>query len=203
MAFVYVLQSGEEPYFKIGRTRGDVEKRRKELSTGNPKPLVVFDTIETDHDALVENYLHKKFRASLSIEGDAKEFYVIDPEELKRGLQEAKQFMAEYIPLLEEADQYKDCDTTTGRLKQPDEDLLETYKALCDVRAQLDGLEFEKQLLENRLKRQIGEDDGLEGIATWRVQISTRLNQAALKEAHPEVYEKFSELQQSRVFRLL
>ena len=43
MAFVYILQSGDENYFKIGRTKDDVEKRRKALSTGNPKELKLFD----------------------------------------------------------------------------------------------------------------------------------------------------------------
>ena len=54
MAFVYVFQSGDGNYFKIGRTKDEIEKRRKALSTGNPKELKLFDHIETDYDSEVE-----------------------------------------------------------------------------------------------------------------------------------------------------
>lgn len=40
MAYIYVFQSGQENLYKIGRTRGDVEKRRKDLSTGNRRVWV-------------------------------------------------------------------------------------------------------------------------------------------------------------------
>ncbi len=66
MAHVYVFQSGGENLFKIRRTRGDVEKRRKDGSTGNPHPLTTSRVIETDHDSLFENFLHKKFLKKLS-----------------------------------------------------------------------------------------------------------------------------------------
>ena len=52
MACVYILRSGNENLFKIGKS-GDVEDRVRGLTTGNPR-LVVFDKIETedeeDHD---------------------------------------------------------------------------------------------------------------------------------------------------------
>ncbi len=57
MAYVYVFQRGGENLFKTGLTRGDVEKRRKDLSTGNPHPLTTFRVIETVHDSLPENFL--------------------------------------------------------------------------------------------------------------------------------------------------
>jgi hypothetical protein len=36
MGFVYALRNGTEDLFKIGETRGSIEKRRRELSTGIP-----------------------------------------------------------------------------------------------------------------------------------------------------------------------
>jgi T5orf172 domain len=56
MAYVYVLRSGAENIFKIGRTKGDVDARILQLSTGNPYPLTKFDLIETEHDAHCESY---------------------------------------------------------------------------------------------------------------------------------------------------
>ena len=39
MAFVYILRSGSENLFKIGRTDGDVDARIRQLATGNPYKL--------------------------------------------------------------------------------------------------------------------------------------------------------------------
>ena len=47
MPSVYIFQHGSKDLFKIGRTKGNVEKRRKALSTGNPVELRIFDVIET------------------------------------------------------------------------------------------------------------------------------------------------------------
>lgn len=202
MAFVYVLQSGDDNYFKIGRTEGEIEKRRKDLSTGNPKPLTLFDSIETSYASLVENLLHKKFFQYLSKEGDAKEFYVVDPEVLRKGLAEAKDFMAEYIPLLQEAEKFKQEDNTE-EVKAADDEVVEIYKKLCSLRGQMQGLVFEVDVLENRLKNKIGKAAGIDGVATWKTQLRTALDQAALKERHPEIYEACLKQQKSRVFKLL
>ncbi len=134
MAYVYVFQSGSENLFKIGRTRGDVEKRRKDLSTGNPHPLSIFRVIETDHDSLFENFLHKKFAGKLSRRGDAREFYELDPAELEQGLKEAEEFMAGYLPLLEESEKLKNLESSREVIA-PASKVLEIYRQLRDVTA--------------------------------------------------------------------
>lgn len=63
MAFVYILRSGNEDLFKIGRTRGELAARIKNLSTGNPHALTLFDSIETDDDAACETYLHGRLQS--------------------------------------------------------------------------------------------------------------------------------------------
>ena len=56
MAYVYVLRSGTENIFKIGRTTRDVDARIYQLSTGNPQPLTKYAVIETDYDTVCEKY---------------------------------------------------------------------------------------------------------------------------------------------------
>jgi len=41
MACVYILRSGSENLFKIGRTDGDVDARIRQLATGNPHRLTI------------------------------------------------------------------------------------------------------------------------------------------------------------------
>src|SRR5262249_31174526 len=72
--YVYVLRSGDEDLFKIGRTR-DINSRRLTLSTGNPHPLTLFAVIETEHASWCETYLHSVLR-SRRVAG---EFFAVSP----------------------------------------------------------------------------------------------------------------------------
>jgi Meiotically Up-regulated Gene 113 (MUG113) protein len=70
MAYVYILRSGSENLFKIGRTDRDVDARIRQLATGNPHRLTKFDCIETEHDSLCETYLHRILRSRKSLASD-------------------------------------------------------------------------------------------------------------------------------------
>ncbi len=201
MAYVYILQSGSENLYKIGRTRGDVEKRRKDLSTGNPHPLTTFRVIETDHDSLFENFLHKKFAGRLSRRGDAREFYELDPEELEQGLKEAEEFMSGYLPLLEESEKLKVLESS-GEVIAPNPEVMEIYQELRELNDRTSILEFEKTVLVNKLKTRIGQADGIEGVATWKTQVSLRFDQTRLKEQEPDLFQRYQSETKQRSFRL-
>lgn len=202
MAYVYILKNGDSNYYKIGRTKGDIEKRRKSLSTGNPQPLSLFDFIETEHDVIVEKFLHIKFFDKLSKEGDSTEFYKIDPVELKNGLQEAKNFLAEYIPHNQAAEKLKVVESN-GCSISPDDEILKIYHKLCRIKGIINNLQFEKEILENQLKSKIGNNDGIDGIATWKTQTQFRLDQKTFKEKHPDIYQAFAVESKTRIFKTL
>lgn len=64
--FIYVIQMGDKQYFKIGVTN-DLERRVKDLQTGNPLPLHIIDSFnfvnrENKHWAnQIEKVLHRRF----------------------------------------------------------------------------------------------------------------------------------------------
>lgn len=61
MAFVYLLcDSGHDNMFKIGMTRGDVEKRIKKLQTGNGSEIFLVKKYETEYPFYIEKMLHQK-----------------------------------------------------------------------------------------------------------------------------------------------
>lgn len=61
MAYVYLLgDSGQDNAFKIGMTRGLIEKRIKELQTGNGEELYLVDFYETNYPFFMERLLHNK-----------------------------------------------------------------------------------------------------------------------------------------------
>ena len=61
--YVYVICDPQnEGLFKIGVTRGDIQKRLKSLQTGNPNEIFLCKYFETDDPYFFEKQLHFKYR---------------------------------------------------------------------------------------------------------------------------------------------
>lgn len=58
-SIVYLICDGEK--FKIGVTKKPLEKRLKELQTGNPYELFISNYYETDTPFKLETMLHNKY----------------------------------------------------------------------------------------------------------------------------------------------
>jgi hypothetical protein len=62
MAFVYLLgDSGQDNTYKIGVTRGKIEKRIKQLQTGNGNEIFLVNSYETKYPFFLERLLHMQF----------------------------------------------------------------------------------------------------------------------------------------------
>jgi len=62
MAFVYLIcDSGHDNMFKIGMTKSPIEKRIKQLQTGNGSEIFLSAYHETEYPFYIEKMLHKKF----------------------------------------------------------------------------------------------------------------------------------------------
>ena len=60
--FVYLLCDGEK--FKIGLTKQNIQKRIKELQTGNPNEIWCHSYYETDYPLKIEKMMHGKHTSS-------------------------------------------------------------------------------------------------------------------------------------------
>lgn len=60
MACVYLLCDADSSLYKIGMTRGSVEKRIKKLQTGNGNDIFLVDYYETEYPFFIENTLHQR-----------------------------------------------------------------------------------------------------------------------------------------------
>lgn len=79
MAFVYLLgDDGQDNTFKIGITRGKIEKRIKQLQTGNGERIYLVDFYETDYPFFIERSLHLKFYPKQKMN----EWFNLDVEDL-------------------------------------------------------------------------------------------------------------------------
>lgn len=60
--FVYLLADlGKDYTYKIGLTTGTVEKRVKELQTGNAGEIHICKRFKTDYPQLLEQFLHRQY----------------------------------------------------------------------------------------------------------------------------------------------
>ncbi len=202
MAFVYILRSGDEDLFKIGRTRGDLHARIKHLSTGNPHRLALFDHIETQYETVCETYLHRRLRSKRSAEGDAREFFAVTPAELNDAVRDAREFLEEFVPKQREADRLAK-EESDGHLMTPGQQEWDLYRRLLAVREGEYSLSLDRALLENQLKLVMGKADGLERIATWRTQEVRKFDETAFRLAEPKLFNAFVHASRVRRFRLL
>ena len=58
--YVYLLTDGE--LYKIGVTRGSIDKRIAKLQTGNPYIIQMLDCYETEDPFKLEKMLHNKYK---------------------------------------------------------------------------------------------------------------------------------------------
>lgn len=59
---IYLIgDSNNEGYYKIGVTRGNIDKRIKKLQTGNSGEIFLVDKYESEFPFFVEKWMHKKY----------------------------------------------------------------------------------------------------------------------------------------------
>ena len=63
--YIYLMcDSGHDNLFKIGMTRGNIEKRIKQLQTGNGSEIFMMNYFKTKYPFYVEKILHKKYNGN-------------------------------------------------------------------------------------------------------------------------------------------
>lgn len=78
--YVYLLGDWtRDGVYKIGVTRGDIDKRIKKLQTGNSGEIYLVDFWKTEHPFLMEKNLHLKFYGKKIMN----EWFELDFEETK------------------------------------------------------------------------------------------------------------------------
>lgn len=60
--YLYIIQSGTRPVYKIGITSGEPIRRLNQLQTGNPDELRIVDLYQTKHYVELEKKVHHYLR---------------------------------------------------------------------------------------------------------------------------------------------
>ena len=82
---VYLITDGE--FFKIGVTRGSIEKRIRKLQTGNPDSIVIISHYDTDYPFKIESALHARH----SHQRINNEWFNLTPYDIKNFKKECEQ----------------------------------------------------------------------------------------------------------------
>lgn len=62
--YVYLLGDWEKDgVYKIGVTRGTIERRIKKLQTGNSGEIYIVDYFQTEHPFFIERWMHIKYNS--------------------------------------------------------------------------------------------------------------------------------------------
>lgn len=89
MAFVYLMcDSGQDNCFKIGVTRGSIEKRMKKLQTGNGEEIFLVNYFETEYPFFIERMMHQRYFSEKKLN----EWFVLTAEEKNRFKEDCLEF---------------------------------------------------------------------------------------------------------------
>jgi Meiotically up-regulated gene 113 len=197
MGYAYAFRRGHEDEFKFGQTI-NLEQRRKTLQTGCPKPLALFDYVETDDYRDGEKFILRRL-AHKRLTG---EFFAVTAEEACEAMEACRAYLKNELSRWREEDHEVDELNTIEsgpEILPSSEDVLEKYRQLLRLRAEknlrkieIDRLEVEELRLETAIKLAIGRAKGIEGVATWETGDSRRaFKSETLKAVNPELYKMY------------
>jgi hypothetical protein len=89
LGWVYLIGQRDDPNkFKVGVTKGCVDKRLKKLQTGNAEELYAYKTFETDTPFTLEKMLHRHFFGK----GMVGEWFYMNEDDIKKFLDTCKMY---------------------------------------------------------------------------------------------------------------
>ena len=194
MSGIYVLLDPETYCLKIGRAT-DLESRLANLRTANPR-LELIDWYPTPFGSTIEAYLHRR----LMVYRRRGEFFKIDIEAVRKEVTEA---IAE-TALRPTADELGPIERLTelSASRPTNEEELRLLSELLDIRAERTRLEWREESILAKLERSIGDASGLNDWATFKPVERRSLDAKALRDAHPDIANRFTRISISRILRI-
>ena len=156
----------------------------------------------------------KAFALAVLLGGNNYRVYWIerDQELIDLIVARCKEFWTEYVlkdvppPPVNVADVNKLYKQDNGNLREATTEELGIYTELKALKGQIKELETREKECQNGLIKAIGESQGLlidgKKACTYKTQESKRFSSADFKKEYPDMYEEFSKVSTTRVFRI-
>lgn len=190
-----VLTGKSSNYYKIGLVKasrqGDSLDRADEHQTGNPRELRVHATVDSVAISSLENIMHDLY-ASQRVLG---EWFDLTPVQLKAAIADATAHAAEQKKHVKAFQAAEDLDKETSngdvlKATAKAKSLFATYAQATANAKQIDvALKATKEMFRSLLSDKVDVSD----FALVTPKSGETLDRAALKKAHPEIFDSFME----------
>jgi hypothetical protein len=175
------------PFYKIGVTTDTVDKRIRQLQTGNPFRIVPHTTMVVEGAEFVERHLHRLYSAKRRI----LEWFSFSPDELQKVIETAEAYSEEFSDLVVGTRQ-TDSMYSTDDVISPTPKVAELHKEAV----RLEGLKTQNGLRKAAIKSQIlalvGTSRGIPGIVTVAIyKPVTSFKKALLKKHDLDLHDQY------------
>jgi hypothetical protein len=72
---------------------------------------------------------------------------------------------------------------------------------LTQIDSEISQLTIKREILLSKLRLRIGTSSGIENLATWKIQITSRFNQTLFKQENNELFKSYLKTSMSRVLK--
>jgi hypothetical protein len=196
--YVYCFQKGSGDCYKVGKSK-EPEKRRRKLQTGSAEELRPYRSIPTSDALALETYIHQLLDAKRT---GSVEFFWVTAQELDQAIAAAVRFVDAANPLFSDAKKFSK-NKPSLEMVDPSEEILEVYKQLREAERKVFMLGKHIEVLESRMKIFIGENSGINGLATWKWKPLAGMNVTKFKKEQKRLYERYLVDRGRREFKAL
>jgi len=181
-------------YYKIGKTDFDrpVEDRVDEHQTGNPREIILVESIRTSFIDTLETYLHHRFATNCIYN----EWFKFNNRELKEAIKEAKKinrWMNKYAKDVEKGTKYRDKKSSTRTIR-PNKKIKSTYTNYVKNMSKYTKLHLEQEIVLKKIKAINDNRMGIDGIISLTYSDpSLTLDTDKLQNERGALYRRFLE----------
>jgi hypothetical protein len=195
---VYCYQVGSSDCFKIGKTKNQPEKRKRQFATGSSEKLELYRTEATENASGLETYIHQLLDGRRTENG---EFFRVTRRELDGAVDEAVAFTTESSPLVREAKKLRRRKPNEVAIP-PTPEMLAIYRQLREASREKFLIERRIEFLQSKVQIAIGENRGMNGVASWNWVDHWTINADLFRKEQPELYERYRRDSGARKFLL-
>jgi hypothetical protein len=175
------------PFYKIGVTTDTVDKRIRQLQTGNPFRIVPHTTMVVEGAEFVERHLHRLYSAKRRL----LEWFTFSPNELQEVIETAEAYSAEFSDLVVET-RKTDSTHSTDDLISPAPEALNLHEEAVRLEGQKTQNGLRKAVIKSQILALVGTSRGVPGIVTVAIyKPVTSFKKALLKNDDPDLYDQY------------
>lgn len=185
------------PYFKIGIVRESENRssanRMKEHQTGNPRELMLIETITTPVVEQIETLMHGAF-APFRISG---EWFFFSPEQRDNAISQAERYVLEANESIENMLRAAELQTISSNdeTMTPSDRASELHQRLLKIRQEIGVLEKATKLIDTTIRDLSSSDVALGRFATLTSGTeSEKFDETKFKQDHPDLWSQLYEI---------